>query len=88
MALFMDMHSIDGGMSASDAAAAHEADLATQAAYGVNYLRYWVDEEAGRSSASSMRLMQGQRTPSTARLTGSSLTRSTRSANSPRRRDR
>jgi len=42
------MHSIDGGVSASDAAAAHEADLATQAAYGVSYLRYWVDEEAGK----------------------------------------
>ena len=48
MPLFMDMDSIDGGVSASDAAAAHEADLATQAAYGVSYLRYWVDEEAGK----------------------------------------
>ena len=48
MPLFMDMHSIDGGVSTSDAAAAHEADLATQAAYGVSYLRYWVDEEAGK----------------------------------------
>lgn len=48
MALFMDMHSIEGGVSASDAAAAHQADLATQAGYGVNYLRYWVDEEAGK----------------------------------------
>ena len=48
MPLFMDMHSIGGGVSASDAAAAHEADLATQAAYGVSYLRYWVDEEAGK----------------------------------------
>jgi hypothetical protein len=44
----MDMHSIEGGVSASNAAAAHEADLATQAAYGVSYLRYWVDEEAGK----------------------------------------
>ena len=48
MPLFMDMHSIDGGVSASDAAAAHQADLATQAGYGVNYLRYWLDEEAGK----------------------------------------
>ena len=48
MPLFMDMHSIDGGESATDAAAAHQADLATQAAYGVSYLRYWVDEEAGK----------------------------------------
>ena len=48
MPLFMDMHSIDGGVSASDVAAAHEADLATQPAYGVSYLRYWVDDEAGK----------------------------------------
>ena len=48
MPLFMDMHNIDGGVSAADVAGAHEADLATQGAYGVNYLRYWVDEEAGK----------------------------------------
>ena len=29
-------------------AKAHEADLATQGSYGVNYLRYWIDEEAGK----------------------------------------
>ena len=48
MALFMDVHNIDGGVSAGDVAGAHEADLATQGEYGVNYLRYWVDEEAGK----------------------------------------
>jgi len=48
MPLFMDIHSIEGGVSASDVAAAHDADLATQEPYGVNYLRYWVDEEAGK----------------------------------------
>jgi hypothetical protein len=48
MPLFMDAHSIEGGVSASDAAAAHQADLATQGAHGVNYLRYWVDEGAGK----------------------------------------
>jgi hypothetical protein len=48
MPLFMDEHSIEGGVSASDAAAAHQADLATQGQYGVNYLRYWVDEAAGK----------------------------------------
>jgi len=40
MALFMDVHSIEGGVSASDVAAAHQADLAIQGAYGVNYRRY------------------------------------------------
>jgi hypothetical protein len=48
MALFMDMHTIEGGVSAADVAAAHQADLATQGPHGVDYLRYWVDEEAGK----------------------------------------
>jgi hypothetical protein len=29
-------------------AEAHKADLGTQSEYGVNYLRYWVDESAGK----------------------------------------
>ena len=48
MALFMDAHTIAGGVSVGDVAAAHEADLATQAGHGVSYLRYWVDETAGK----------------------------------------
>ena len=48
MALFMDTHTIEGGVSSSDVAAAHQADLATQGPHGVDYLRYWVDEEAGK----------------------------------------
>ena len=48
MALFMDAHTVEGGVSASDVAAAHQADLATQGAYGVSYERYWVDEAAGK----------------------------------------
>jgi Protein of unknown function (DUF4242) len=48
MPLFMDVHTIQGGVSAGDVAAAHQADLATQDAHGVNYLRYWVDEKAGK----------------------------------------
>jgi hypothetical protein len=48
MSLFMDVHSIEGGVSASDVAAAHQADLDTQSPFGVNYLRYWVDAEAGK----------------------------------------
>jgi len=48
MPLFMDVHNIDGGVSASDVAGAHRADLETQGAHGVNYLRYWLDEEAGK----------------------------------------
>ena len=48
MPLFMDVHHIDGGVSAEDVAGAHQRDLETQGKYGVNYLRYWVDEDAGR----------------------------------------
>ena len=48
MALYMDVHELEGGVSASDVAEAHQKDLETQARYGVNYLRYWVDEAGGR----------------------------------------
>lgn len=48
MSLFMDVHNIEGGVTVDDVAGAHKADLETQGKYGVNYLRYWVDEEAGR----------------------------------------
>jgi hypothetical protein len=47
MPLFMDVHRIEGGVSESDVASAHQADLATQENYGVEYKRYWVDEEKG-----------------------------------------
>jgi len=48
MPLFMDVHEIDGGVGIDDVAKAHLADLQTQDAYDVRYLRYWVDEDAGR----------------------------------------
>ena len=48
MALFMDTHSLEGGVKAGDVAKAHQADLKTQEQYGVNYLRYWVDEAEGK----------------------------------------
>ena len=48
MSLFMDVHTIDGGVSAEDVARAHMKDLETQQKYQVSYLRYWVDEEAGK----------------------------------------
>jgi hypothetical protein len=48
MPLFMDMHSLDGGVKADDVATAHMADLQTQDRYGVRYLRYWVDEGQGK----------------------------------------
>lgn len=48
MPLFMDVHNIEGGVSASDVAGAHQKDLEIQAEHGVNYLRYWVNEGAGK----------------------------------------
>jgi hypothetical protein len=48
MPLFMDVHSIEGGVNFDDVAKAHMADLQTQDSYGVKYLRYWVDEKAGK----------------------------------------
>jgi hypothetical protein len=48
MALYMDVHNIEGGVSVADVARAHMADLETQKAYGVSYLRYWVNEDEGK----------------------------------------
>jgi hypothetical protein len=48
MPLFMDVHEIDGGVSMDDVAKAHLADLQTQGPHDVRYLRYWVNEGAGR----------------------------------------
>jgi hypothetical protein len=48
MPLFMDVHSIDGGVAVDDVAKAHMADLQTQDQYDVHYLRYWVNEEDGK----------------------------------------
>lgn len=45
MPLFMDVHNVDGGVSAGDVADAHQADLAIQDAHGVNYLRYILDAQ-------------------------------------------
>jgi peptidyl-tRNA hydrolase len=44
----MDVHTIDGGAQVDDVAKAHTADLQTQGNYDVQYLRYWVDEGAGK----------------------------------------
>ncbi|MCH7668768.1 MAG: DUF4242 domain-containing protein [Acidobacteria bacterium] len=48
MALFMDVHNLDGGVSADDVADAHKKDLDTQEKYGVSYLRYWVSQDEGK----------------------------------------
>ena len=48
MPLYMDVHRLDGPVTADDVAKAHMADLQIQSKYDVRYLRYWVDEEAGK----------------------------------------
>jgi hypothetical protein len=48
MPLYMDVHNMDGAVSVADVAKAHEADLQTQDAHGVHYLRYWVAEDQGK----------------------------------------
>jgi hypothetical protein len=36
MGLFMDVHTVEGGVAASDVASAHDQDLAVQGAHGAN----------------------------------------------------
>jgi Protein of unknown function (DUF4242) len=48
MPLFIDVHTIAGGVSAADVATAHEADLQAQVDHDVRYLRYWVNEPDGK----------------------------------------
>ena len=48
MPLYLDVHTMDSRVSARDVADAHMKDLEEQDKHGVNYLRYWVDEEAGK----------------------------------------
>ena len=47
MPLFMDVHSLDE-VSVDDVVQARLADLRTQPAYDVKYLRYWVCESSGK----------------------------------------
>jgi len=46
--LYMDVHNLEGGLSAADVAAAHMKDLREQAKHGVDYKSYWVSEAEGK----------------------------------------
>ena len=48
MPLFMDVHEKVEGLTAEAVANAHQADLETQGAYGVDYRQYWFDEGTGK----------------------------------------
>ncbi len=48
MPLFMDVHHKVEGLTAEAVAGAHQKDLETQGRYGVDYLKYWFDEDSGK----------------------------------------
>ncbi|NIP28448.1 MAG: DUF4242 domain-containing protein [Phycisphaerae bacterium] len=43
----MDIHKNIDGLTAEAVTGAHQKDLEIQEKYGVNYMRYWYDEETG-----------------------------------------
>ncbi len=47
MPLYMDHHKNVEDLTADAVAGAHERDLEVQEKHGVNYQRYWFNEEAG-----------------------------------------
>ena len=48
MPLYMDIHHKIDGLTADAVTHAHEADVQTQEKYGVEYLKYWYDEDNGK----------------------------------------
>lgn len=48
MPLFLDIHRKVDGLTASAVAEAHKQDLVTQKKYGVNYLKYWYNDNNGQ----------------------------------------
>ena len=47
--LFLDVHDLGPGkVTAAAVADAHKKDLATQSEFGVSFIKYWVDEQAGK----------------------------------------
>jgi hypothetical protein len=47
--LYLDVHNLQPGkVTFADVAGAHKKDLAVQDKYGVNFIRYWLDERAGK----------------------------------------
>ena len=48
MPIFIDVHEHIDGLTEGAVAQAHDADLKTQGKYGVEYQRYWFDENTGK----------------------------------------
>ena len=47
MPLYMDIHTVDG-VTADDVAKAHFKDVEVQGKYGVEYLKYWLNDEGNK----------------------------------------
>ena len=47
MPLYLDVHTVPGA-TRDDLRKAHEADMAIQAQYGVDYRKYWLNEKCGK----------------------------------------
>jgi hypothetical protein len=47
MPLYLDTHRHVKGVTFKAVAEAHKKDLQVQGKYGVNYVKYWVDEKTG-----------------------------------------
>ena len=47
MPLYLDVHSVPGA-TRDDLRKAHEADIAVQSKYGVDYRKYWLNEKCGK----------------------------------------
>ena len=48
MALYLDIHHKVEGLTPQAVAEAHEKDLEVQGKHGVNYLKYWYNEDLGK----------------------------------------
>ena len=48
MPLYMDVHHHVEGLTAEAVAGAHKRDLEVQDKHGVNYLKYWFDQNTGK----------------------------------------
>ena len=49
LSLYIDVHDLQPGkVTYADVMAAHQKDLATEGKYGVNFIKFWIDEQAGK----------------------------------------
>ena len=71
MPLYIDHHKHVEGLTADAVADAHAKDLEAQEKYGVNYIKYWFNEEKGEVFCLSKHRARKQLTPSTRRPTAS-----------------